>query len=438
MIRSRSLISNSVNNNLNSLNNNSGNSNSNNNNSGNSNSNSNNINNISNSIIQSNNNALGSPLIISAVTSLSSSTSSSLTSHNVFMTTTTEKKEIKDNTSSSSSTMCANPERNIGGGLGLGSNRKGIWRYCLIILSICLSLYAILIFVSPRPLKEHENKLHVSKDQITVVINTFRRYDMMQDAVEFYASCELTKFIYVIWSDNKPPPQRITAKYANIHHPKITFDQQPIDSLNNRFKPITSGDHTDCIFAVDDDMRVSCNDLSLAYEVWRSSKKSLVGFMPRIHLRGLDGKYIYRCWWRVWWHGVYSMILTKAALLHHDYLDMYTNIMPQSIRNLVDKDRNCEDIAMQFLIANHTQLPPIYVKGHVEDLGALNGISTSKNVATAGHMDKRSQCLNDLTTIYGGKMPLIPSHFIVDSASNGWTNAPSSWWEFISSDLWKL
>jgi hypothetical protein len=171
--------------------------------------------------------------------------------------------------------------------------------------------------------------------------------------------------------------------------------------------------------------------------VWSGSQRSLIGFMPRLHMRGPNGSLIYRCWWRVWLHGVYSIILTKAAFLHHDYFAMYTNDMPASIHELVDKSRNCEDIAMQFLISNVTSLPPIFVKGHLDDLGVLNGISTSRNIASAGHMDKRSQCLNELVRIYKSN-PLRKSHIIVDSAANGWTNWPSTWMEFISSDLWKF
>ena len=182
-----------------------------------------------------------------------------------------------------------------------------------------------------------------------------------------------------------------------------------------------------------------CTDLNLAYETWLASDKSLVGFMPRIHLRKRSNReeLIYRCWWNVWWHGAYSIVLTKAAFLHHDYFDIYTNEMPKEIRELVDKGRNCEDLAMQFLVSDRSNLPPIYVRGHLQDLGVFNGISTSKNVISAVHMDKRSQCLNDLVDIYH-KNPLIRSHTIVDSASNGWTNAPSTWFEYISSDLWKL
>jgi Glycosyl transferase family 64 domain len=101
------------------------------------------------------------------------------------------------------------------------------------------------------------------------------------------------------------------------------------DSLNNRFKPL-EGPHTDTIFAVDDDIRVPCVQLSLGYEVWQNSPRNIIGFIPRLHLRGASG-YVYRCWWRVWWQGTYSIILTKAAFLHHDYFNMYTNVMPKEI-----------------------------------------------------------------------------------------------------------
>jgi hypothetical protein len=73
----------------------------------------------------------------------------------------------------------------------------------------------------------------------------------------------------------------------------------------------------------------------------------------------------------------------------------------------------------------------------LQDLGLLNGISTSKTIITAGHMDRRTACLNTLVDLYG-RNPLIRSHQIVYSASNSWTNAPSTWAEYISSDLWKL
>eukprot|EP00981_Chlorochromonas_danica_P005003 scaffold998_cov162-Ochromonas_danica.AAC.9 len=255
-------------------------------------------------------------------------------------------------------------------------------------------------------------------------------------AIDYYAKCQVVKYIYIIWSEKEAVPSEVLAKYKDYLSPQVIFNVQTEDSLNNRFKPLPAP-HSDAIFSVDDDMRVPCSELQVAYEVWKQSPYTLVGFVPRIHLRNRQSRLLeYRCWWTTWWHGAYSMILTKAALLHHKYFHDYFNILPSTVHKYIDERRNCEDIAMQFLVSNITGLSPIYVKGHMQDKGALNGISTSHNVVKAGHMQQRDQCLNDLITFFG-RNPLKMSHFFVDAASDGWTNQPSTWFEYISSDLWK-
>ena len=40
----------------------------------------------------------------------------------------------------------------------------------------------------------------------------------------------------------------------------------------------------------------------------------------------------YNGWWKVWWDGEYSLVLTKAAFLHRDFLRAYTEEMPARIR----------------------------------------------------------------------------------------------------------
>lgn len=51
------------------------------------------------------------------------------------------------------------------------------------------------------------------------------------------------------------------------------------------------------------------------------------------------------------------------SLQYYNYL--YTYEMPARIREWVDNHMNCEDIAMNFLIANHTSLPPLKVSTHL-------------------------------------------------------------------------
>jgi hypothetical protein len=103
----------------------------------------------------------------------------------------------------------------------------------------------------------------------------------------------------------------------------------------------------------------------------------------------------------------------------------------------MDKQSQCLNNLVNIQICCIYVFIYIYLYTNICIVGVLNGISTSKNIIAAGHMDKRSQCLNDLVKIYQ-KNPLVRSHLIVDSVSNVFTNFPSTLGEYISSDLWKF
>ncbi|KAH7431544.1 hypothetical protein KP509_08G054700 [Ceratopteris richardii] len=188
------------------------------------------------------------------------------------------------------------------------------------------------------------------------------------------------------------------------------------DNLNTRFQPLNDLP-TEAIFSVDDDVLVPCDTLKLAFTVWLSARDNMVGFVPRMHWsHGEESalqKYTYGGWWSVWWTGTYSMVLSKCALFHMKYLDIYTNHMPAQIRDYVTSKRNCEDIAMSFLVANITRAPPIWVKGKIFEIGS-SGISS-----LSGHSKHRSACLNAFADIYG-HMPLIPSNLKAVDARTAW------------------
>ena len=43
------------------------------------------------------------------------------------------------------------------------------------------------------------------------------------------------------------------------------------------------------------------------------------------------------------------------------YMYLYTHWMPESVRNMVHEAMNCEEIAMNFLVAHVTRKPPLLV-----------------------------------------------------------------------------
>ena len=50
-----------------------------------------------------------------------------------------------------------------------------------------------------------------------------------------------------------------------------------------------------------------------------------------------------------------------AAFFHKYYSYVYSQVMPQAIRDKVDEYMNCEDIAMNFLVSHITRKPPVKV-----------------------------------------------------------------------------
>lgn len=67
--------------------------------------------------------------------------------------------------------------------------------------------------------------------------------------------------------------------------------------------------------------------------------------------------------------------LTQYVLLflpRQYYAYLYSYVMPQAIRDMVDEYINCEDIAMNFLVSHITRKPPIKVRPHrLRDWGCM-------------------------------------------------------------------
>lgn len=70
----------------------------------------------------------------------------------------------------------------------------------------------------------------------------------------------------------------------------------------------------------------------------------------------LTGNAKYMKWQHTWWNGAYSIILTKACMMNKDYLYIYDRDVPNSFIKYIDTHRNCEDIAMAYVVANSVRI----------------------------------------------------------------------------------
>ncbi|XP_042500986.1 glycosylinositol phosphorylceramide mannosyl transferase 1-like isoform X2 [Macadamia integrifolia] len=306
----------------------------------------------------------------------------------------------------------------------LGSVKIKLLLGCCIAFTVVFIAGRAATSVGLRHRHESLRSFPTPRKGYTILINTWKRNDLLKQSISHYASCVGLDSIHIVWSEPDPPSESlreflwhsIKSNSRDDKDIELRFDINKEDSLNNRFKEIKDL-KTDAIFSIDDDVIFPCTSVEFAFSAWQSAPDTMVGFVPRGHwvdkLKKNTDYYTYGGWWSVWWMGTYSMVLSKAAFFHKNYLFSYTNQMPPSIREFVAKNRNCEDIAMSFLVANASGAPPIWVKGKIFEIGSA-GISS-----LGGHNSQRTQCVNEFVGEYG-RMPLISTSVKAVDSRNSW------------------
>jgi hypothetical protein len=260
-----------------------------------------------------------------------------------------------------------------------------------IIITIIIVAIITLCIIRQQLYISYLHDININNDnQITIRVNTFRRNDLLRTFLDNYSKCSVVNQIQVIWSDptnNDKIPKDWLSLYSNN---KVIFEVHDSNSLNNRFKPLIDI-NTNAVLSLDDDIIIPCNVIEKSLNVWKANSNVLVGYSPRMVAYDIwSGVTRYLRWQHTWWNGFYSIILTKACLLHKKYLYEYHKNIPKEMLTFIDEHKNCEDIAFAHMIATLTNSPPVWINGVVYDI-ASNGISSGQS-----HFIDRGSCLSKL------------------------------------------
>lgn len=242
-------------------------------------------------------------------------------------------------------------------------------------------------------------------EQFTIVILTYERINLLVRTLERLRGLAYLNKILIVWNGIHQPPQAGLI-WPDVGVP-IVLVKVDRNSLNNRFLPYDAIE-TEAIFSMDDDSPLRPDEIVLAFRVWRESRDRIVGFPGRYHAwDGLQNSWMYNSN-----HSCeLSMVLTGGAFFHRYYAHVYSQLMPESIRSIVDRFMNCEDIAMNFLVAHLTRKPPIKVTSRWTFHCANCPTSLSEDDT---HFMERHECLNIFASIYG-YMPLLNTQHRSDS-----------------------
>ena len=177
--------------------------------------------------------------------------------------------------------------------------------FIFVVICIVLRSKTVERDVAGLPYRPHAGRLDANKEEpFTVVINTFKRRRLLQQAVAHYSTCPHVAEIRVVWSEQVTPPSRDDHDahlYYGPHPELVKYDSHPTTSIQNRFH--VRDLRTSSVFNVDDDVRIPCSSLARGHAAWKANRDVLVGFSPRMHRWNpakLQHEYICRVFRRFW------------------------------------------------------------------------------------------------------------------------------------------
>lgn len=164
-------------------------------------------------------------------------------------------------------------------------------------------------------------------------------------------------------------------------------------------------------------MEIDRESFEFGFKIWSSHQDDLIGFFARSHDLDLSTK--------TWMYTVhaekYSILLTKLMILHTKYLYKYScgdNKM-REMRKVVDEMKNCEDILMNFVVADESSSGPVLVDAKkLRDHGDARNdeVLVDKDVREVGlssrrreHRKRRGDCIREFHRVLG-RMPLRYSY----------------------------
>ncbi|XP_030473679.2 glycosyltransferase family protein 64 C3 [Syzygium oleosum] len=264
-------------------------------------------------------------------------------------------------------------------------------------------------------------------DQMTVLINGYSesRIPLLLSIAASYSASPVVAAVLVLWGNLRTPPWLLSElsrnlSAASLGTAQISLVPQSSSSLNARFLPRPLAIETRAVLICDDDVEVDAKSVEFAFRVWGSNPDRIVGMFGRSH----DMDLVRKQWIYTVHPDRYSIVLTKFMLLKTQYLFSYScgsGPVGARMRKVVDEMANCEDILMNFVVADEINAGPVLVGAErVRDYGdARNeGGSSEKRdeVRDAGlsrrrgeHRKRRGHCIREFHKAMG-RMPLRYSH----------------------------
>ncbi|GFP81599.1 glycosyltransferase family protein 64 c3 [Phtheirospermum japonicum] len=250
---------------------------------------------------------------------------------------------------------------------------------------------------------------------MTVIISGYseHRIPLLHSIAAAYSAAPLVAAVVLLWCNPSTSPQTLSELTRNLSADAVL--RAPSSSLNYRFYP-WEVIKTRAVLICDDDVEPDPRSVSFAFTVWRSDPDRAVGFFARSHAYDVAS----RAWIYTMEREKYSIILTKFMIINIKHLVRYScDEQYREARRIVEEMNNCEDILMNFVVAEETQKGPVMVGvkgGGVRDYGDARNDGVAEGLREVGlssrrgeHRKRRGECIREFHRVLG-RMPLKYSY----------------------------
>lgn len=262
--------------------------------------------------------------------------------------------------------------------------------------------------MDPKDFPFYNNKLEVTDDKFTAVIHTttsiVKESSALSRLIKNAAQSKFIAKIVVLWTSDAPIAHK--KRWPQVNVPLVVVRPET-KTANSRFVPRTMIE-TSAILSLDEDIKLNSDEIDFAFSAWRQFPDRIVGFPARDHYWD-SGKS--QWFYSSTWSNYFSMILTSGAFYHRFYHFQYTHNLPPRVHRMVEHYGTCEDLAMNFLVADITRKPPIKIlpQRSFQDLFSRN----TRYSRLVQLFEMRQRCMESLVDIFG-YMPLVKSQIRMD------------------------
>lgn len=247
----------------------------------------------------------------------------------------------------------------------------------------------------------------ISFEKRVTVLNTFLNFTL------FNPPKSLIEIVISWGSENETIIREIVQRYKMLsikNNILLRYSISNDKTLSRKFRDAVSI-KTGTVLAIDDDILIPPENVEYGFEIWKKHPTQLVGYLARymtITKAKFPGQFDNLTYDVPGSFDRIRLVLTNVAFVSRRLALAYYEPKNEKVLKIVHEMNNCEDILMNFVAMDESNLSAVFILRNYEHIG-FDGLSTTHRNK---HFKNRTICVNKFYHFFGRYPPIVPKDCI--------------------------